>query len=136
MLYPIAIERGDDTHAHGIIVPDVAGCFSAADNYQDVFDNASEAIALHLEGLVEDGEEIPLAKTIDAHINNPDYEGMTWALVPVDVSRYLGATEKVNVTLPKRLIHLIDERVASNKARYKSRSHYLASLAERDLIAH
>lgn len=136
MLYPIAIERGDDTHAHGVIVPDVVGCFSAADNYQDIFDNAIEAITLHLEGLVEEGEEIPLAKTIDDHIHNPEYEGMAWALVPVDVSRYLGATEKVNVTLPKRLIHLIDERVASNKERYKSRSSYLASLAERDLITH
>lgn len=72
----------------------------------------------------------------DDHINNPEYEGMAWALVPVDVSRYLGATEKVNVTLPKRLIHLIDERVASNKERYRSRSNYLANLAERDLITH
>ncbi len=134
MLFPIAIERGNIDTAHGVIVPDVPGCFSAADNYQDIFDNAIEAITLHLEGLVEDGEEIPLAKTIDHHIDNPEYEGMTWALVPVDVSRYLGATEKVNVTLPKRLIHLIDERVASNKERYKSRSSYLATLAEKDLI--
>lgn len=30
---------------------------------------------------------------------------MTWAIVDVDVSRYLGKTEKVNVTLPSRLIH-------------------------------
>lgn len=134
MLYPIAIERGDDSHAHGVIVPDIAGCFSAADNYQDIFDNAIEAITLHLEGLVEDGEEIPLPTSIDNYMDNPEYAGMTWALVPVDVSRYLGTTEKVNVTLPSRLIHLIDEKVASNKSRYKSRSNYLAQLAERDLI--
>ncbi len=136
MLYPIAIERGDDNHAHGIIVPDVAGCFSAADNYNDIIENATEAITGHLECLAEMGEEIPLPSSIDNHIDNPDYADMTWALVPVDVSRYLGKTEKINVTMPSRLIRLIDEKVASNKALYKSRSGYLSTLAEEKLIAH
>ncbi len=134
MLYPIAIERGNKNTAHGISVPDIAGCFSAADDYNDVFDNAVEAIAGHLECLAEAGEEIPLPSHIESYIDNPDYAGMTWAMVAVDVSRYLGKTEKVNVTLPSRLIHLIDAKVASNKQRYKSRSAYLSSLAEKDLI--
>ncbi|MFX4790020.1 type II toxin-antitoxin system HicB family antitoxin, partial [Acinetobacter baumannii] len=29
MLYPIAIERGTDTEAFGVSVPDIPGCFSA-----------------------------------------------------------------------------------------------------------
>ena len=135
MLYPIAINKGDKDTAHGIFIPDLVGCFSAADNYQDVFDNAIEAIELHLEGMVDDGDEIPLPSDIDSHIGNPEYDGMTWALVPVDVNRYLGKSEKINVTLPSRLIHLIDEKVSSNKGRYKSRSAFLAQLAEKDLIA-
>lgn len=87
MLYPIAITRGDDTTAHGIFVPDIEGCFSAADNYQDVFDNAIEAIELHLKGLVEDGEEIPLPSSISNHIGNPEYQDMMWALVHVDQNK-------------------------------------------------
>jgi predicted RNase H-like HicB family nuclease len=134
MLYPIAIERGSTTEAHSIYVPDVEGCFSAADSYQEVFDNAIEAIELHLEGLVDDGEAVPLPSTIDAYIDNEKYQGMTWALVPVDVNRYLGKTEKINITLPSRLVHMIDEKVNSNKARYKSRSAYLAKLAEKELM--
>ena len=135
MLYPIAIARGDDTTAHSIFVPDVKGCFSAADDYQDAIDYAIEAIELHLEGLVEDGEEVPLPSSINNHIDSPEYEGMTWALVPVDVNRYLGKSEKINITLPSRLIHMIDGKVSSNKDRYKSRSAYLAKLAEKELIA-
>ncbi len=134
MLYPIAIERGDKDTAHGIIVPDIAGCFSAADNYNDVFDNAIEAITGHLECLAELDEDIPLPSNIEQYIDDPEFEGMTWAVVAVDVNRYLGKTEKVNVTLPSRLIYLIDAKVASNKQRYKSRSAYLSSLAEKDLI--
>ncbi len=135
MLYPIAIERGNDKEAHSIYVPDLKGCLSAADNYQDVFDSAIEAVELHLEGLVEDGEDIPLPSDISKYIDNLEYKGMTWALVPVDVNRYLGKTEKINVTLPSRLVHMIDEKVNSNKARYKSRSAFIAKLAEKDLIA-
>ena len=89
MLYPIAIKRGDDTTAHGIFIPDLEGCFSAADDYQDAIDNAIEAIELHLEGLVADGKAIPLPSSINNHMDNPEYEGMTWALVQVDVNRYL-----------------------------------------------
>nr|WP_082457493.1 type II toxin-antitoxin system HicB family antitoxin [Pseudomonas sp. Leaf48] len=29
MLYPIAISMGDEKHAWGVEVPDIAGCFSA-----------------------------------------------------------------------------------------------------------
>ena len=134
MLYPIAIERGDKNTAHGIVVPDIAGCFSAADDYNDVFTNAAEAIAGHLECLAEAGLEIPLPSDIEKYIDDLDYEGMTWGVVAVDVSRYLGKTEKVNVTLPSRLIHLIDAKVAGNKEHYKSHSAYLSSLAEKDLI--
>lgn len=97
---------------------------------------AIEAIELHLEGLVEDGEQIPLPSDIGAYMDNPEYEGVTWALAPVDVNRYLGKTEKINVTLPSRLIHMIDEKVASNKERYKSRSNFIALLAEKNFFAH
>ncbi|HAS8502035.1 TPA: type II toxin-antitoxin system HicB family antitoxin, partial [Vibrio vulnificus] len=31
MLYPIAIEVGNDIHAYGVVVPDIKGCFSAGD---------------------------------------------------------------------------------------------------------
>ena len=55
MLYPIAIEPGDETHAFGVIVPDIPGCFSAGDTLEEAYANAKEAIAGHLELLVEMG---------------------------------------------------------------------------------
>lgn len=97
MLYPIAIERGDHQTAHGIIIPDIASCFSAADNYNDIFENAIEAIAGHLECFSEEGLDIPLPSSVENYLDHPDYQGMIWAVVDVDVSRYLGATEKGNV---------------------------------------
>lgn len=45
MKYPIAIEHGDNTHAYGVVVPDLPGCFSAGDTLDEAFENAKEAIA-------------------------------------------------------------------------------------------
>ena len=102
MLYPLAVERGSDQQAYGVIVPDIQGCFSAGDTFEEALENAKEAIAGHLEILAEDGEEIPLASEAVNFFDNDDYKGMVWAVVDIDVSRYLGKAEKVNVTLPSR----------------------------------
>jgi len=32
MLYPVYVHLGDETHAHGVTIPDFPGCFSAADD--------------------------------------------------------------------------------------------------------
>ena len=134
MLYPIAIEKGSDTEAYGVQVPDIAGCFSAGDTFEEALENIKEAIAAHLEILAEDGEDIPLASEPSKFINDPEYKDMIWAVADVDVSRYLGKAEKVNVTLPSRLIHLIDDRVKQD-TRFKSRSAFLAASAEKMLHA-
>jgi len=55
-------------------------------------------------------------------------------LLKIDVGRYLGKAEKINVTLPSRLIHMIDDKVKAD-ARYKSRSAFLAASAEQLLKA-
>lgn len=134
MLYPIAIEKPANTNeCYGVIVPDIAGCFSAGDTLDEAVKNAHEAIILHLDMLADEGEDIPQATNITSHQDNPDYQDMIWALVEVDLSAYMGKAEKINVTLPSRLIVKIDEKVKAHKSLYKSRSNYLAQLASRDL---
>ena len=135
MLYPIAIEKGSDTDAYGVIIPDIKGCFSAGDTFEDALENAKEAIAGHLEILAEDGADIPLASQVSNFLDNEDFKGFIWAIVDIDLSRYLGKAEKVNVTLPSRLIHLIDDKVGKDKP-YKSRSALLAAGAEKILQAY
>jgi predicted RNase H-like HicB family nuclease len=130
MLYPIAIELGDDTHAYGVTVPDIAGCFSAGDTLEEAMVNVREAIEFHLEGMIEDGDDVPFPCDIAKHQQNPDFSvNYIWAIVDIDISRFMGKAEKINVTLPSRLIHLIDNKVTKD-SRYKSRSGFLAAGAE------
>src|SRR5665213_2564640 len=56
MRYPIAIETGDAEHAYGVVVPDLPGCFSAGDTLDEALVNSREAILLHVEGLLDDGQ--------------------------------------------------------------------------------
>lgn len=134
MLYPIAIEPGDDSRAFGVVVPDIPGCFSAGDTLDEAIANAREAIDFHLDGLAEDNAEIPVASSFAKHQANPEYAGWIWAVVEVDVMRYLGKAEKINITLPASLIRRIDEFV-SRHPEYRSRSGFLAQSAL-DRITH
>lgn len=132
MLYPIVIEPGDADHAFGVVVPDIPGCFSAGDTFEAALINAKEAIEFHLEGLCEDGLDIPQASSMQTHLSDPNYIGWVWALVEIDITPFLGKSQKVNVTLPDVLIKRIDDTVA-RKSIYKSRSGFLAQAALHEL---
>ena len=126
MLYAIAIDRGDSSF--GVRVPDLPGCFSGGDSFQDAVDSAREAIEAHVELLVESGESIPVATNLDEWQSDPEYSDAVWALVEVEVSRLMGKSEKINVTLPSLLIRRIDQFVESHPE-YGSRSGFLARVA-------
>ncbi|WP_083265494.1 type II toxin-antitoxin system HicB family antitoxin [Pseudomonas sp. 1D4] len=134
MLYPIALCPGDKRHAWGVTVPDVPGCFSAGETATKALENAKEALALHFEGLLADGEPIPLAKDVEAHIANPEYSGDVWAVIDFDLTPYQGKAVRINAILPENLLLKIDERVKVDH-RYTSRSNFLATAALRELSA-
>ena len=126
MKFVIAIEPGDATHAFGVVVPDLPGCFSAGDTLDEAIDKAREAIDFHCETLIEDGGDVPLARPLAEHQADPDFAGWIWAIVEVPVERYFGPAEKINITLPRLLLAKIDSYA---KAHGATRSDFLAEAA-------
>jgi len=59
MNYPIVIETGSETQAFGVIVPDLPGCFSASDTFDEAVSGAAEAITLWIEDAIENGQSVP-----------------------------------------------------------------------------
>lgn len=57
MKYAVVIERG--ATSFGAHVPDLPGCVAIADTKEEVLRLIQDAIQLHLESLLEHGEEIP-----------------------------------------------------------------------------
>ena len=123
MRYPIAIESGDEQHAFGVAVPDLPGCFSAGDTLDEAIDNAREAIELWLETVIDDGGSVPAPRPISEHQSDPGYSGWIWAVVEVDLASLSDKAERVNITLPARVLRRID---AAAKAAGESRSGYIA----------
>jgi predicted RNase H-like HicB family nuclease len=126
MKYPIAIEPGDAEHAFGVVVPDLPGCFSAGDTLDEAIDNAREAIELWLEAVIDDGGSVPEPRSITEHQANPEFAGWVWAVVPIDLAVLSDKAERINITLPARILRRID---AAAKAAGESRSGFIAHLA-------
>lgn len=126
MKYPIAIEPGTDTTAWGVVVPDLPGCFSAADDGVDeAIENAKEAIAAWIEEAIANGESIPKPSSITALQKTGEYDGWIWAIAEVDPALVDDTIERVNITLPRRILALLDQRA---KSAGESRSGYIARM--------
>ncbi|WP_028236770.1 type II toxin-antitoxin system HicB family antitoxin [Pseudomonas brassicacearum] len=127
MQYPICIEWGDERTATGIQIPDIPGAITAGDTFEEAYSAAIEIAHIMLEELAGSDKGIPLPTSINTHRNNPEFDGMGWGMLEIDITPYLGKTEKVNVTLPGYVIQQIDRFVRDHNI--KSRSSFLADAA-------
>lgn len=126
MKFTIAIEPGTKRNAFGVVVPDLPGCFSAGDTVEEAFDNVREAIELYCELLAEKGGDLPRAKPMSEWQSDREYKGWTWGIVDVPIERYFGPAEKINITVPGRLLKQIDDFA---KAHGQTRSGFLTEAA-------
>ena len=74
MHYPVVIHK-DKGSDYGVTVPDLPGCFSAGATVDEALAMVKEAIELHLEGLIDDGEAIPKPGRIEDHKRKREYAG-------------------------------------------------------------
>jgi predicted RNase H-like HicB family nuclease len=128
MKFAIAIEAGTKKTAFGVVVPDLAGCFSAGDTMEEAFDNARVAIEAHCEELAESGKQIPQQRPIVDWQGSRKFKGWTWGIVDVPVERFFGPAEKINITVPALVLRRIDAYVQKHG---ETRSGFLVKAAEK-----
>jgi predicted RNase H-like HicB family nuclease len=127
MKYPIAIEMGGPKKSWGVAVPDLPGCFSAADSgIDEAIENAKEAIELWIEVALDQGMEIPRPSMITDLQKKKEYKGWIWAVAEVDPALLSDEIERINITLPKRVLSRLD---AKAKKAGETRSGFIAHLA-------
>ena len=114
MYYPIAIEPGNASQAFGVVVPDLPGCFSAGDTLDEAMENAKEAVALWVETAIDQDQPIPRPSTVDVLQADPEYAGWVWALIDVDPALIDDKAERVNITVPRRILSRIDRYASSH----------------------
>jgi predicted RNase H-like HicB family nuclease len=66
MKYLVVIEETQT--GYSAYSPDILGCVSTGATLEEVNENMQEAIAFHIDGLIEEGLEIPKPSTYSAYV--------------------------------------------------------------------
>lgn len=98
MKYPIAIEVNDETHAYGVVVPDLPGCYSAGDTLELAYENAKEAIAGWVEVELAGGHDIPLPSKLEDIEKQGDFKGWILGIVEVPDDFLSEKTHRISMT--------------------------------------
>ena len=114
----------------GVSFPDFPGVATAGKTLDDAQSMAEEALAFHVDGLIEDGATLPEPSTLDAVMELPDSKGGVAMRVAVKTEAI--KCIRVNVTLPEDILERIDKCATS---RGLTRSAFLARAAKRELKA-
>ena len=119
--YIALIETGDKKTAWGVVFPDLPGCFSAGDDYDDAIKNAHEALAFHVRSMKENGEPIPEPRSLE-RIKAEWKDWLEWKnnydfIVTSITLLAAHKTEKVLVSMESDLIARID-RVTKNRSAF------------------
>jgi predicted RNase H-like HicB family nuclease len=60
--FSVVIEK--DKEGYFAFCPELQGCYTQGDTYEEVLENIKDAIRLHVEDRLEDGEEIPQSESV------------------------------------------------------------------------
>jgi len=91
----------------GVSFPDFPGCVTAGRTLDEARKLAPEALALHIDGMVEDGESIPEPSTLDDVASDSAMKGAVAFMVSVAVGE---KAERFNITARRSQIAEIDKR--------------------------
>jgi len=87
--------------------PDFPGCVTAGKTLDEAHRMAVEALRLHIEGMLEDGDAIPAAAILDTLANDPAMKGAVAFLENVDFAE---KAKRFNITTRNRRMEKIDRR--------------------------
>lgn len=122
MKYFYAIVRKDEDSAFGVEFPDLPGCYSAADEIEDVLPNACEALELWFE---DSATIVPMRlDEIQARVAPDLAEGAF--IIAVPYIRQTGRVVRANISLDQGMLDAIDKAAAE---RSLTRSAFLADAA-------
>jgi predicted RNase H-like HicB family nuclease len=122
----IAIVHKDAKTDFGVSFPDFPGCVTAGESIDEAKDLAQEALALHVQGMIEDGEQLPAPSKLEDIMADADHADAIACLV-VSVPDAKHRTVRVNITVPEMTLKKID---AAARKRGMSRSSFLVHLAQ------
>ncbi|EMG36598.1 hypothetical protein PCS_02610 [Desulfocurvibacter africanus PCS] len=121
----IAVIHKESDSEYGVCFPDFPGCISAGVDLDEAATMAREALALHVAGMIEDGEALPVPSGLEEARQSDLAEGAV-AFMAIDLADKPSRAVRVNITLPEDLLSRVDKAA---ETRGMSRSGLLAAAA-------
>jgi predicted RNase H-like HicB family nuclease len=123
-----AIVHKDEDSAFGVHFPDLPGCFSAADDEDEVVANATQALAFY----AETENDLPAPRGLDDLRRDPEVrkalkEGGVLMIVPLVIET---KKERYNLMLPTELVEAADSLAT---AAGLNRSEFFANAVRREI---
>jgi predicted RNase H-like HicB family nuclease len=106
MRHYIALIHKDTDSDYGVSFPDLPGLIAAGVDLDDARAMAEEALALHIEGLAEDGEAVPEPSSLEEIMADPENRAGVAVLVAAPPQAVKSI--RVNVTIPEDVLAEID----------------------------
>jgi predicted RNase H-like HicB family nuclease len=69
----IALVHKDEGTSYGVSFPDVPGCISAGDTFEEAVANAAEALSGHFAAMRADGETVPSPRRFEDLKRDPEF---------------------------------------------------------------
>lgn len=126
----IALIHKDAASDYGVSFPDLPGVISAGHTLDEARQMAAEALALHLEGMAEDGTPLPEPSSLEAIMASA--ENRDGVAVLIDPPPAEARSVRVNITLPADVLEQIDARAEREGF---TRSGFLAMAARKVMAA-
>lgn len=124
----IGLIHKDADSDFGVSFPDFPGVVTAGTDLDDTRRLAEEALAFHVEGLVEDGEPVPEPSSLDAVMADPN--NRNGVAILVSLKGESRKSVRINVTLSEDVLNAIDAYAESQGL---TRSGFLARAARREM---
>ena len=93
----------------GVTFPDLPGCVSAGDSFEDAAHAAREALSGHLAALRADGDPVPAPRTWAEISADPEAMPQGSLAQLVTPRRVPGERLRINITIDKGLLRVADE---------------------------
>jgi predicted RNase H-like HicB family nuclease len=119
----IAYLHKDKNSDYGVSFPDFPGCITAGRTLDEASRMAGEALALHIQGMVEDGDTVPEPSELDDVAEEAKKRGAIAFMVKLEAP---DALVRVNITARESQIDKIDQLA---RAAGLTRSAYIVQTA-------
>lgn len=119
----VAVVEGDQNGGYSAFFPDLPGCVTAAETMLELPAAARDALSLHLQGMIEDGDTIPEPTPLEAIKADPEVKEVGRVLVDAEVEDPL---VRVNISIGQQFLKRLD---VAAEARGMTRSAFLIEAA-------